>query len=320
MHIISNCTHAEVKKAARALKDGNLVAFPTETVYGLGADAVNKKAVNRVYSVKGRPTDHPLIVHISSTKQLDKWSVEVPDYAMKLANEFWPGPMTLILKRSDLAQDFITGGQVTVGLRVPDQSIALALLSEFEKLGGLGIAAPSANRFGAVSPTTTDAVMEELGNFLELEDFVLSGGQCSVGIESTIIDCTKDSAVILRPGAITFEMIEMNTDIKTPSGFTKNEIRFSGMLESHYSPEAKVVMGTTVDPGDGFIALANIPTPSGVIRLASPENNEEFAKVLYRALRLGDKIGLKQIVVIEPSGDGLAIAIRDRLTKAAAGK
>jgi len=320
MEIINNPTHDEIKKAAKALKDGHLVAFPTETVYGLGADATNEKAISRIYSVKGRPTDHPLIVHISSINQLDKWAIDIPDYAIKLAKEFWPGPMTLILKRSDLAKDFITGGQENVGLRVPDQSVALALLSEFEKIGGLGIAAPSANRFGAVSPTTADAVMEELGIFLHTEDSILNGGQCVVGIESTILDCTTNFPTILRPGAVTSEMIEKTTGIKTSSDFNKNRIRSSGLLESHYSPKAKVVIGATAEPGDGFIALANIPTPKGVIRLASPENSEEFANVFYRALRRGDQTGLKQIIVIQPSGEGLAIAIKDRLTKAAAGK
>jgi L-threonylcarbamoyladenylate synthase len=320
MEIINNPTHDEIKKAAKALKDGHLVAFPTETVYGLGADATDEKAISRIYSVKGRPTDHPLIVHISSINQLDKWAIDIPDYAIKLAQEFWPGPMTLILKRSDLAKNFITGGQESVGLRVPDQSVALALLSEFEKIGGLGIAAPSANRFGAVSPTTADAVMEELGIFLHTEDSILNGGQCVVGIESTILDCTTNFPTILRPGAVTSEMIEKTTGIKTSSDFNKNRIRSSGLLESHYSPKAKVVIGTTAEPGDGFIALANIPTPKGVIRLASPENSEEFDNVFYRALRRGDQTGLKQIIVIQPSGEGLAIAIKDRLTKAAAGK
>jgi L-threonylcarbamoyladenylate synthase len=164
MELINNPTHDQIKKAAIALKDGHLVAFPTETVYGLGADATNEKAVSRIYSVKGRPTDHPLIVHISSINQLDKWAIDIPEHAIKLAKEFWPGPMTLILKRTNLAKDFITGGQDSVGLRVPDQSVALELLNEFKKLGGFGIAAPSANKFGAVSPTTALAVTVALTN------------------------------------------------------------------------------------------------------------------------------------------------------------
>jgi L-threonylcarbamoyladenylate synthase len=317
MEIINNPTQDEIKKAAEALKDGHLVAFPTETVYGLGADATNQKAVSRIYSVKGRPTDHPLIVHISSINKLDRWARDIPEYALKLANESWPGPMTLLLKRSELAKDFITGGQDNIGLRVPNQPIALSLLREFESLGGQGVAAPSANRFGAVSPTTAGAVAEELGGFLELEDLILDGGSSEVGVESSIIDCTNDYPIALRPGAITNKMIEDTTGLKIQ--FNQNEIRASGLLESHYSPKAKVVIDETAEPGDGFIALANIPTPNGVIRLASPKNIEEYARVLYGALRAGDQKGLKKIKIIQPRGDGLALAIRDRSGKAASG-
>jgi L-threonylcarbamoyladenylate synthase len=208
MAIISNCTASVIKDAALALKEGHLVAFPTETVYGLGADATNEKAVARVYGVKGRPTDHPLIVHISSFELMDEWASEIPEYAIDLAREFWPGPMTLILPRTHLAKDFITGGQNNVGLRVPSHTHALALLNAFEALGGKGIAAPSANRFGAVSPTTASAVDAELGAFLKITDKILNGGSCKVGIESTIIECTFEKPTILRPGAVTLEMIE----------------------------------------------------------------------------------------------------------------
>ena len=320
MEIISNPTQDEIKKAAKSLKDGHLVAFPTETVYGLGADASNEKAVSRIYSVKGRPTDHPLIVHISSINQLDKWATDIPEYAIKLAKEFWPGPMTLILKRSESAKDFITGGQDNIGLRVPNHPAALSLLMEFESLGGLGIAAPSANRFAAVSPTTAAAVEEELGYFLTINDLILNGGHSLIGVESSIIDCTIDYPVVLRPGAITTEMIEKITGCKAPLGVEKTEIKASGLLESHYSPLAKVVIGVTAEPGDGFIALASFPTPTGVIRLAAPRNIAEYAKILYDALRAGDNLGLKKIIIFQPNGDGLAMAIRDRTGKAAAGK
>jgi L-threonylcarbamoyladenylate synthase len=316
MRMISNCSQDELKKAAKALKDGNLVAFPTETVYGLGADATNEKAVSRIYSVKGRPTDHPLIVHISSIIQIDKWSIEIPDYAIKLANEFWPGPMTLILKRSDLAQDFITGGQETVGLRVPDQSISLALLSEFEKLGGLGVAAPSANRFGAVSSTNVEAVKKELGSFLQPKDSILDGGQCSIGVESTIVDCTADTPSILRPGAITCEMIKEIAGSVQIKNSKINGVRTSGLLESHYSPKARVILNKQPFPGDGLIALSDIETPDGVIRLMSPKNETEYAQNLYSALRFGDLIRLKSIFVYLPKPGGLSDAIIDRLTKA----
>jgi len=316
MEIISNPTQVEIKKAAKALKDGHLVAFPTETVYGLGADATNEKAVSRVYSVKGRPTDHPLIVHISSINQLDKWAVDIPEYAIKLAEEFWPGPMTLILKRSELAKNFITGGQENVGVRVPSHPIALALLSEFEKLGGAGIAAPSANRFGAVSTTTAEDVNEELGSFLNLNDSILDGGSSLIGVESTIIDCRKTSPSILRPGAISITMIEDVTSYIVPKNFATKNIRVSGLLQNHYSPKAEVVINSTPQSGDGFIALDDVPTPTGVIRLASPVNLEEFAHLLYSALRAGDRLKITRVVVIQPDGEDLAHAIRDRLVRA----
>jgi L-threonylcarbamoyladenylate synthase len=319
MQIISNPTEDEIKRAAKALKDGSLVAFPTETVYGLGADATNEKAVSQIYSVKGRPADHPLIVHISSIKQLDKWAIDIPEYAVKLAEEFWPGPMTLILRRSKLAKDFITGNQDNVGLRVPAQPIAQALLKEFEKLGGNGIAAPSANRFGAVSPTTAEAVYEELGNYFDTNDLILDGGQSTVGIESTIIDCTKNYPIVLRSGAITVEMIEDYLGLKINLTLGKNEIKAPGLLESHYSPKAKVILDSSVEPGDGFIGMESTKTPEGAIRLGSPSDVAQFARDLYVALRMSDQKGLKRVVVETPKGSGLAEAIRDRVNKASLG-
>ncbi len=320
MQVFTNPTQSEIKMAAKALKEGHLVAFPTETVYGLGADAANEKAVSRVYSAKGRPIDHPLIVHISSAKQLAKWAIDIPDYATKLANEFWPGPMTLILKKSELAKEFITGGQESIGLRIPDQQVALKLLEEFEGLGGLGVAAPSANRFGSISPTTASAVEIELSSFLASKDLILDGGQCTIGVESSIIDCTKATPVVLRPGAVSIEMIETVTGFESLLNSIVSNIKTSGLLDSHYAPKAKVSLGVCTEPGDGFLAFAEIPTPIGTVRLASPKSNEEFAQVLYSALRLGDQFGLKNIVVVEPMGKGLAVAIRDRLNKAASGK
>jgi L-threonylcarbamoyladenylate synthase len=317
MEFISNCTADAIFNAAKALKDGHLVAFPTETVYGLGADATNEKAVSRIYSVKGRPTDHPLIVHISSINKLEDWATDIPDYAIKLAREFWPGPMTLILPRKEIAEDFITGGQNNVGLRVPAQPIALALLKKFEELGGEGIAAPSANRFGAVSPTTADAVGEELGDYLGSADLVLDGGQSLVGIESTIIDCTGLSPNILRPGAITEEMIEQTLEKKAVNITRKSEVRAPGLLDSHYAPKAKIALNSIAEPGEGFLALSNFQTPVGAIRLASPSSIEQFARDLYLALRSADQQGLKKVAILAPEGDGLAGAIRDRLTKAA---
>ena len=312
---VSVCTIDALARAAAQVKAGNLIAFPTETVYGLGADAENESAVARIYKVKGRPQDHPLIVHIGDWQLMGEWAEEIPDYAIDLARAFWPGPMTLILKRSELAKDFVTGNQNTVGIRVPNQTLALQLLNEFSKIGGKGIAAPSANRFGQVSPTTADAVREELGAFLDAYDAILDGGPCAVGVESTIIDCTSSIPKILRPGAITIEDVKGVTGLAVESP-NNSEIRVSGSLENHYAPAAQVLLDVTAQPGDGFIALAEIPSPDGVIRLATPKNIEAFAHDLYAALRDADLKGLTRVVVHQPKGDGLAIAIRDRLKRA----
>ena len=316
---LSNCTADAMLDAAAHLKAGDLVAFPTETVYGLGADASNSEAVSRIYSVKGRPNDHPLIVHIASMERMGDWVSDVPEYAIKLARDFWPGPMTLVLKRSELAKDFITGGQDTVGVRVPDHVVALALLEAFEMVGGKGVAAPSANRFGHVSPTSATAVVEELGDYLSKDDVVLDGGACAVGVESTIMDCTGDLPVILRPGGITIEMIKVSTGLRE-LGTSSRNIRVSGSLENHYSPIAKVLLRENAIAGQGLIALEAIETPAGVIRLASPNNNEEFARMLYSALRDADAQGLAEVVVVQPIGIGIAVAIRDRLARSANGR
>jgi len=320
MSIISNCTVTAIKDAAVALIKGDLVAFPTETVYGLGADATNEDAIARIYKVKGRPEGHPLIVHISSIGNLDKWARDIPEYAVNLARTFWPGPMTLILPRTDLAKDFITGGQDNVGIRIPSHTVALALLKEFESQGGLGVAAPSANRFGAVSPTTASAVEIELSDFLSKNDQILDGGPCLVGVESTIINCTQNKPSILRPGAVTKEMIEDALAIAIDPNTSNSksiQIKAAGLLESHYAPNAKVFLNGAPTLGDGFIALDSFTTPTGAIRVASPKTNEEFARVLYEAFRLADSKGLKNIFIIPPIGHGIAIAINDRLVRAA---
>jgi L-threonylcarbamoyladenylate synthase len=306
--------------AAKHLIAGDLVAFPTETVYGLGADASNSAAVARIYSVKGRPNDHPLIVHIASMDRIGDWASEVPEYAIALARSFWPGPMTLVLKRSELAGDFVTGGQDTVGVRVPDHVVALALLEAFEKAGGKGVAAPSANRFGYVSPTTASAVVEELADYLSKVDLVLDGGVCAVGVESTIIDCTGLLPRVLRPGAISTAMIEEVTGLNVLSVDGADEIRVSGSLENHYAPAAKVLLCEVPLAGQGFIAHTDIETPAGVIRLASPSSDEEFAQILYSALRQADAQGLSEVVVVQPIGIGIGVAIRDRLARAAKGR
>jgi L-threonylcarbamoyladenylate synthase len=316
---LSNCAADTLSSAAESLKNGALVAFPTETVYGLGADASNEKAVARIYEVKGRPQDHPLILHIASMNDITYWTEEVSDYAIALARSFWPGPMTLIFNRSENAKDFVTGGQDTVGLRVPDHSLALGLLQECKKIGVHAIAAPSANRFGHVSPTTAVAVQEEIYAYLSAQDLILDGGPAQVGLESTIIDCTGDAPKILRPGAITQAMIEEATGLQV-SEDNDSQIRVSGSLEKHYAPNAKVILDAQAIVGQGFIAPADVATPPGAIRLAAPQTIDEYARVLYSALRDGDAQGLKSIAVIQPSGDGLAIAIRDRLMRASKGR
>lgn len=316
--------------AAKKLDQGALVAFPTETVYGLGVDATNRDAVIRMYAVKGRPADHPVIVHVSSMQAMGQWVSDIPVFAISLARKYWPGPMTLILKRSELAEDFVTGGQDSVGLRVPDHKVALALLAAFESIGGRGVAAPSANRFGHLSPTSASAVSDELSDYLGHDDVILDGGQCDVGVESTIIDCTGDLPRVLRPGAISVAMIAEATGIEIEKIYTNyfssgellvsevaEEIRVSGSLENHYAPDARVLLDVLPTAGQGFIAFANIVTPVGVIRLGSPVDDEEFARILYASLRAADHQGLAEVVVAQPTGGGIAQAIRDRLKRAA---
>jgi L-threonylcarbamoyladenylate synthase len=267
---------------------------------------------------------------------LGDWADDVPGYAISLARDFWPGPMTLIVKRSELAGDFVTGGQDTVGVRVPNHPVALGLLEAFARIGGKGVAAPSANRFGHVSPTTAKAVEDELGDYLARNDQILDGGPCEVGVESTIIDCTGQVPKILRPGAITAQMIAESTGLPIAGKFVYTDedlpgisingeaveteaIRVSGSLANHYAPAATVLLDQAPLSGQGFIALSDIQTPEGVIRLAAPKTHEEFARLLYSALRAADEQGLATVVVEQPEGDGIAVAIRDRLKRAAFG-
>ena len=315
--IISQCSLSVLRKSAEKLRAGDLVAFPTETVYGIGADAENKDAVARMYQVKNRPTGHPVIIHIAELNDVDYWAKDVPEYAINLMRDFWPGPMTLLLRRRDAAGDFLTGAQEIVGLRIPANSLALGLLNEFKAFGGKGIAAPSANRYGAVSPTTAEAVSQELSEYLSPNDQILDGGPCLVGVESTIIDCSSESPKILRPGAISAEMIEESTGIVLEEvGETK--IRVSGSDKQHYAPKAKVIVDGQSQRGEGLIAMSEVTTPEGVIRLAEPKSIEEYARVLYSALRMSDTQNLQTVRIIPPTGQGLAVAIRDRINRAAA--
>ncbi|HEY3723346.1 MAG TPA: L-threonylcarbamoyladenylate synthase [Acidimicrobiia bacterium] len=315
-------TRPEIARAVEILRSGGLVAFPTETVYGLGADAANRDAVRRLYAVKGRPIEHPVIVHLGAADRLDDWAVTIPGDARKLAAAFWPGPLTLVLRRAAIVPDEVTGGLDTVGLRVPAHPVARALLAE---LGG-GLAAPSANRFGRVSPTTADAVRAELGDAVPL---VLDGGPSAVGVESTIVDCSVDPVRVLRVGGVTAEDLRACLGADVPVG---GATRAPGTLASHYAPAARVEVvaedeldarvGELVGSGErvGVLALhrAGRPEPSGAVTLATPDTAQEYAHVLYASLREADVLGLGVVVAVPPPATGIGRAVADRLGRAAA--
>ena len=304
----------EIRRAAAVLERGGLVAFPTETVYGLGADASNAQAVARLYAVKGRPADHPVIVHFASAQDAFAWAREVPDAARQLAARFWPGPLTLILRRSPLARDFVTGGQDTVGLRVPSHPVAQELLSLF----GSGVAAPSANRFGLVSPTTAAHVREDLGGDVEL---VLEGGASEVGIESTIVDLSGQRAVLLRPGGITEQQINSFVKVEPKDASSP---RHSGGLERHYAPRtpARLVPTHELDKQiaamkDRVAVLAfSRPDERADYWLRMPREPGAYARRLYAALRELDSAGREAILVEAPPDAPEWAAVRDRLRRA----
>jgi L-threonylcarbamoyladenylate synthase len=305
----------EVRRAAQILRAGGLVAFPTETVYGLGADAASEKAVARLYAVKGRPAEHPVILHFSSPASAFSWAREVPEAAKKLAAHYWPGPLTLILKRSALAKDFVTGGQDTVGLRVPSHPVAQQLLKEFAG----AIAAPSANRFGRVSPTTPAHVHEDLGKDVDL---VLEGGPSDVGIESTIIDLSGTTPVLLRPGRISKQ--ELESLIGTIGDKAASSPRHSGGLERHYAPRtpARLVPTHALDREiaalkDRVAVLAfSRPDERVDFWLRMPREPQAYAQRLYAALRELDSANCEQILVEAPPDNAEWAAVRDRLKRA----
>jgi len=314
----------DVARAARLLRAGGLVALPTETVYGLGADAEDPSAVARVLAAKGRPADHPLIVHLADADAVHEgWAVEVPAYALLLAAACWPGPLTLVLPRGPRAGDHVTGGQGTVGLRVPSHPVAHALLVAF----GGGVAAPSANRFGRVSPTDAEHVLDELAGVLEPgRDAVLEGERSEVGVESTIVDCTGPAPRLLRPGAVGVEEIEAVTGLDVQAA--DSSVRAPGTLAAHYAPAAQVVLATTADAASVVAAAAGpvallapvpVPTPEGVLRLAAPPDSPAYARALYAALRQADAAGIRTVVAVPPVGGALADAVLDRLRRAAVG-
>lgn len=312
----------EVGAAVTALASGKLCAIPTETVYGLAANALDELAVARVFAAKERPADHPLIVHVATAQDANEWITQLPQWALDLTAAFWPGPLTIVGPRTSLASDLVTGGQDTVAVRVPNHPIAQELLSRLNVQGIKGLVAPSANRFGHVSPTSASHVFADLGKYLSAnDDLILDGGDSQVGLESTIVLATGLEPVILRPGAITSADIERVTGVAVSSQGT-NVPRVSGSLESHYSPIAKVVLISDASDLEfgvsaGFLALAQVPTPAGLIRLGSPVTIEDFAHELYSCLRSGDDLSLAIIYVVPPIGQGLAHAINDRLQRAA---
>jgi L-threonylcarbamoyladenylate synthase len=325
---------AAIDAAARALEQGALVAFPTETVYGLGADAENPAAVAAIYAAKGRPQDHPVIVHIAPGADLDYWAAEIPAEARQLAAAFWPGPLTMILKRAAHIPAAVSGGQQTVGLRCPSHPVAIALLQAF-KGGRGGIAAPSANKFGHVSPTTAQHVRDEFGAGGPIA-MVLDGGQSQVGIESTIVDLSRLAShgpVLLRPGQVSAEAIAAVID-QLPVGAVglsadPSAPRASGTLESHYAPHTPVAMQDTatltttlaqLQMAGRKIALihySDLPGAHAAVRL--PANPNDFAHALYASLRAMDSKGADLILVEAPPQDGAWLGINDRLRRAAHG-
>jgi L-threonylcarbamoyladenylate synthase len=313
-----------IEKAAALLRQGELVAFPTETVYGLGADASNPEAVAKIFAAKGRPADHPLIVHIPGVEHLDRWAHDIPEKAYALAKAFWPGPLTLILKRQPNVPDAVTGGQDTVGIRVPGHPLALELLKAFDG----GVAAPSANRFGHVSPTTAQHVRDELGDSVAM---VLDGGPCQVGIESTIVDVTGEHTRILRPGMVSAYDLGKVLG-RLPGAGTENAPRVSGSLAAHYAPMTPLAL---LQPDVVIFAVREALAANeriGIIApMACPLSDQRivwrqiageaagFAHDIYALLRELDGLGLSRIVVQKPPQNENWRAINDRLQRAVAG-
>ena len=309
----------DLDHAVHVLKTGRLVALPTETVYGLAADARNEAALKKIFAAKGRPSDHPLIVHIATIDQLSDWAMTIPAYAHKLAEHFWPGPMTLILPKQADVLDLVTGGQTTVGIRIPQHPIAQAVLHAFNG----GLAAPSANLFGHISPTSAQHVKQSLG---EQVDFILDGGPCAVGIESTIIDCTTPQPRILRPGMITKAMIETATQL-TINDEHSCAPRVSGALASHYAPRTPThLLNTarldeTLQQTDNSVVLSRrkpgIRKP-GVHWIVMPHDAEAYAHILYEKLHYADQLQCQQLLIEEVPNDPEWQGIQDRLRKASA--
>jgi L-threonylcarbamoyladenylate synthase len=309
----------DLERAAKLLARGELVAVPTETVYGLAGDAADAEAVRRIFAAKGRPADHPLIVHLPDSEAMNDWAREVPVSARRLARAFWPGPLTLILPKADHVADVVTGGQQTIGLRVPEHPVALKLL----KIFGRAVAAPSANRFGRISPTTADHVISEFKG-LDTVAAVIDGGPCDIGVESTIVDCSGARPRILRPGMINLDRLSQALgEVPVLAGESEGP-RASGRLPSHYAPETRVelVDGETLskpDPAAAVLALGNTLDPGGFKAWHSlPDDPTDYARGLYAALRHLDTLGAERILVQRPPEQPAWSAIHDRLKRATA--
>jgi L-threonylcarbamoyladenylate synthase len=329
--IISGNTPAHVQQAAQALCAGELLGLPTETVYGLAADASQEMAVAKIFQAKGRPPNHPLIVHVHSADAVEKFAHDVPAFASALMNAFWPGPLTLILPRKEGMATAAAGGQNSVGLRCPSHPVALAVLKACAAQGVWGLAAPSANLFGRVSPTRASHVQSEFGDTL----LILDGGECDVGIESTIVDCTRGVPVLLRPGQISRTQIEQacGLSLLNPEALSSDAPRASGTLESHYAPTAKVRLMSTHDWHQALLALGphtqnlalwsvDKPTPdlmgAGLVWRAMPSQAELAAHDLFSVLRDFDARGVRTIWIETPPDTPEWEGVRDRLKRAAA--
>jgi L-threonylcarbamoyladenylate synthase len=352
------CSSRDPERAAAALLAGSLVALPTETVYGLAAVATDRDAIARVFEVKSRPVDHPLIVHVASLADAREWAGEFPESAMELARRHWPGPLTLVVPRAPWVMDEVTGGQSTVALRVPDHPLTAQVLDLLGRqlTGPAGVVAPSANVFGRVSPTSAADVTSSLGGRLRKDDLILDGGPCRVGLESTIVDATSEKLRVLRPGAVQLAAVAApRHDPDGPGsqgvdgsgsgaasrgvdgsgsgaasrGVDGADPRVPGSHTTHYAPAADVVIVNTREvladlvaheseaAGTGLLALADVPTPRGWRRLATPVDDVSFAAVLYRCLREADSLRLSRVVVVPPQSGVMLPAILDRLRRAA---
>lgn len=298
----------DVSKAAEVLLAGGIIGLPTETVYGLAALALNEKAVQKVFDVKGRPRSHPLIVHLGDVGEIGRWA-HMNDHAMKLAEVLWPGPMTLLLPKTDLVPMSVTGGRDTVAIRIPAHQMARDVLN----LVNTGVVAPSANHFGKVSPTTADHVIDDLGVDVDL---VLDGGPCAVGLESTIVECIGRNVQILRPGAVTAD--DVMRIINLPLADGDDESRAPGMMISHYAPAARIMLVHSVDEaGEAHRQIHERGVTSRLLWYPDPDR---YALNLYDDLRRADLAGIQMVIAVMPTGHGIAEAIRDRLRKAAAGR